>query len=230
MQFNVKKCGILHFGYSNKKFEYKLNGQTLQTLTNQRDLGVLVSDDCLPGNQCALAAKKANQVLGQIHRSFSCKTKDVMLQIFKVFVRPHLEYAVTAWSPWHKKDIEVLERIQHRATRRMSDVRGSYPERLQVLGLTTLEERRKRGDAIEVFKYLRGFLDVNKESLFTTISTSHPKTRHQQSFMPLSVPRTRLDLRKNRGAKLWIDLPLKVRESNTVNRFKNNYDAYMIRT
>ena len=204
----------------------------MQTLTTQRDLGVLVTDSCLPGNQCALAAKKANQVLGQIHRAFSCKTKDVMLQIYKVFVRPHLEYAVTAWSPWQKKDADVLERIQHRATRRMSDVRGNYPERLQVLGLTTLEERRKRGDAIEVFKYLRGFLDVNKESLFTISNAKNPKTRHQKSFMPLSIPRARLDLRKNfftiRGAKLWNNLPSEVRDSNTVNRFKNTYDAYIL--
>ena len=233
MQFNVKKCGILHFGHNNTKFEYKLNGETLQTLTTQRDLGVLVSDNCLPGNQCALAAKKANQVLGQINRSFSCKTKDVMLQIFKVFVRPHLEYAVTAWSPWHKKDADALERIQHRATRRMSDVRGNYQERLQLLGLTTLEERRKRGDAIEVFKYLRGFLDVDRESLFKTNNSLDPKTRHQKSFMPLHIPRARLDLRKNfftvRGANLWNGLPKEVRESNTVNRFKNTYDAYMMR-
>ena len=77
-----------------------------------------------------------------------------MLQIYKVFVRPHLEYAITAWAPWQRKDIETLERIQHRATRRMSNVRGSYDERLQQLELTTLEERRLRGDAIEVFKYL----------------------------------------------------------------------------
>ena len=128
----------------------------------------------------------------------------------------------------------MLERIQHRATRRMSNVRGTYPERLQQLGLTTMEERRKRGDAIEVFKYLRGFLDVNKETLFATKETSRPKTRHQKSFMPLSIPYARLDLRKNfftvRGAKLWNSLPSDVRESNTVNRFKNTYDAYMIHT
>ena len=65
--------------------------------------------------------------------------------------------------------LETLEKIQHRATRCMSDVRGSYPERLQQLELTTLEERRLRGDAIELFKYLRGFLDVDKETLFKTI-------------------------------------------------------------
>ena len=101
---------------------------------------------------------------------------------YKVFVRPHLEYAITAW---HKKDIEVLERIQHRATRRMSDVRGSYSERLAQLELTTLEERRVRGDAIEVYKYLRGFLDVEKSTIFKINKTVEPKTRHQHSFLPL---------------------------------------------
>ena len=88
----------------------------------------------------------------------------------------------------------------------MSDIRGSYPERLQQLELTTLEARRSRGDAIEVFKYLRGFLDVDKDALFTLNHSSQPKTRLQKSFMPLQIPRARLDLRKNfftvRGAKL----------------------------
>ena len=102
----------------------------------------------------------------------------------EVFVRPHLEYAVTAWSPWLRKDIEVLEKIQHRATRRMSDVRGTYPELLEQLGLTTLEERRVQGDAIEVFKYLRGFLYVSKDTLFTMNTLKEPKTQYQNSPCP----------------------------------------------
>ena len=133
--------------------------------------------------------------------------------------------------PWLKKDIDALEKIQHRATRRMSDIHGTYPERLQQLELTTLEERRSRGDAIEVFKYLRGFLDVEKETIFTTNISAQPRTRHQKSFMPLTVPRAKLDLRKNfftiRGAKAWNCLPSEVRNSNTVNRFKKAYDKFM---
>ena len=231
MQFNTKKCCIIHFGHKNQKHQYKMNGETLASHSDQRDLGIQVSDTCLPASQCAMAAKKANQVLGQINRSFSCKTKDIMLQIYKVFVRPHLEYAVTAWSPWHRKDMDTLEKIQHRATRRMSDVRGTYPERLQQLGLTTLEERRSRGDVIEVFKYLKGFLDIDKETLFKTNAPVEPKTRQQRSYMPLTVPRANLDLRNNffsiRGARLWNNLPSELRECSTVNRFKNAYDALM---
>ena len=111
-----------------------------------------------------------------------------MSQVYKVFVRPHLEHAVTAWSPWHRKDVECLEKIQRRATRRMSDVHGTYPERLKQLELTTLEERRLRGDAIEVYKYMRGFLDVDRGSIFTINNMEQPKTRQQHSYMPLVVP------------------------------------------
>ena len=207
-----------------------MNGRTLATATNQKDLGINISDKISPGEQCALAAKKANQVLGQINRSFTCYTQDVMLQIYKVFVRPHLEYAVAAWSPWHQKDIQVLERIQHRATRRMSDIRGSYPERLEQLKLTTLVDRRKRGDAIEVFKCLKGFWNMDGNSIFNVNESNQPRTRHQQSYMPLIVPHARLDLRKNfftvRGAKLWNSLPSSVRSSTSVNMFKNAYDRH----
>ena len=75
---NIKKCCILHFGHSNKKYEHKMNGQTLESRSNQRDLGIMISDDCLPATQCALAAKKANQDLGQVKRAFSCKSKEIM--------------------------------------------------------------------------------------------------------------------------------------------------------
>ena len=149
----------------------------------------------------------------------------------KVFIRPHLEYGVTSWCPWHRKDIDTLEKIQHRATKRMSNINGTYEEILSQLDLTTLEERRLRGDAIETFKYLKGFLDINRDSLFKTNKLSQPKTRHQRSYMPLVVPRANLDLRKNffsiRAAKLWNRLPSSVRESSTVNKFKNAYDAFV---
>ena len=156
-----------------------------------------------------------------------------MLQIYKVFIRPHLEHAVTSWSPWHRKDIDVIERIQHRATRQMSDINGTYPERLKKLELTTLEERRVRGDAIKMYKYLKGFLDVESNTLFTVDNPIQAKTRHQRSHMPLVVPHANTDLRKHsfsiRSIKLWNSLPSTVRESTTINRFKNAYDALMKR-
>ena len=128
----------------------------------------------------------------------------------------------------------MLEKVQRKAMRRMSDVTGTYEERLRQLKMTKLEERRKRGDAIEVFKYLNRFWDVDQEALFSLCDANRPATRLRKSFMPLNVPKANLDLRKNfftvRGAKHWNSLPSSVRKSNSVNSFKNAYDAHIQRS
>ena len=77
------------------------------------------------------------------------------MRLYKTLVRPHLEYCVQAWSPHLKKDIEILESVQRRATRMVNKCRGlSYEERLKVCGLTTLERRREQRDLIETYKLI----------------------------------------------------------------------------
>ena len=77
------------------------------------------------------------------------KEKQLIVPLYKTIVRPHLEYCIQAWRPYHKKDIDMLERIQRRATKMIPELRYlSYESRLLRSGLTTLETRRLRGDQI----------------------------------------------------------------------------------
>ena len=80
------------------------------------------------------------------------KEKELIIPLYKTIVRPHLEYCIQAWRPYRKKDIDMLERVQRRATKMIPKLRNiSYEMRLKKCGLTTLETRRLRGDQIEVF-------------------------------------------------------------------------------
>ena len=92
MLFNVDKCKIMHIGYNNGKTKYEMNGKYLDEVIEERDLGVIVQNDFKCSSQCIKAVNTANRVLGMIKRTFSIRDKDIILQLYKSLVRPHLEY------------------------------------------------------------------------------------------------------------------------------------------
>ena len=96
----------------------------------------------------------------------------MFLTLYKTMVRPIMEYGSCVWRPWLKKDINIFERVQRRATKLIHEIKNiSYKERLLKLGLPTLEYRRQRYDMIQVFKILNN-LDVveNSESLLELVT------------------------------------------------------------
>ena len=208
--------------------------------TSGKDLGVWISANMKPGKQCSVAAKNANFALGQMLRAFHYRKKAYVIPLYKCFIRPKLEFAVAAWSPWTENDRKTLEKVQERMIRQLCDVRGNtYEEKLKDVGLTTLTERRERGDAIETFKTIKGFNRVIKESWFEFEAEDQRPTRRNTEITEegerrrsnvLREERAKLEVRKNffnsRAARMWNQIPEAVREKTSVNAFKNAYDKW----
>ena len=166
MRFNANKCKIMHIGFNNPRCTYTMNGIQIPETKEEKDLGVWMEISTKPGKQCATAAKSANFTLGQIQRAFHYRTKKTLVPLYKSFVRPKLKFAVQSWSPWQEGD-KVLEKVQERMIRMLSDAQGAtYEEKLRSVNLTTLAERRERGDAIEALKTLNGINKVDKSKWF----------------------------------------------------------------
>ena len=108
-----------------------------------------------PSLQCAKASARANQVLGQLARGVGYRDKVTFLELYRVYVRPHLEYAVVSWCPWSKGDRDCLEKVQRRALGMVTNLQaGTYESRLREAGMTTLQARRERGDMITTFRIM----------------------------------------------------------------------------
>lgn len=226
LSLNLSKCVVLHMGPNNPRNMYFLNGVPLQPVNFQVDLGVTISSDLKWESQVIKVTKKANSLIFLIRKAFVNISEELVVKIFKAYVRPVLEFAVVVWSPYFVKDITLLENVQRRFSKLPFSLKHlPYTERLQRLELTSLSDRRVRGDLIETYKVLQSIYRCSLHEIFTlntdTGRRGHAFKLYKERFAKL--PRQNFFV--NRVCDKWNSLPHCVVNSTSANMFKNSYDA-----
>jgi len=175
--------------------------------------------------QHALAAQKANYILGCVKSSMASRSREGILSLCSTLVRLHLESCVQLWGPQCKKDMGLLDQVQRRAKKMVRGLKHlSDEERVRELGLFSLKKRRLLGDLIAAFQYLKGAYKKDRERLFTK---AHGVRTRGNSFK-LKKGRFKLDIRKKFSmvwvVRQWNGLPRETVDVPSLEVFKVGLD------
>ena len=207
---------------------FYIRGKPVPKVPSVRDLGVTLSNNLNWRQYIDKIRAKANILSNTILRTFSPNNYTLIVNIFKMYIRPIVEYNTCSWSPHQKTNVKEVERVQKFFTRRLCQRANipfsSYNDRLKKLRLESLESRRVKRDLIYLFKILHNHVDINFTDFFEFRNFNGHCLRRHNFYLVRRTPAKTL-IRNNfyalRVVKIWNDLPADTVNSQSVSVFKN---------
>ncbi len=239
MLFNEKKCVVMHFGHSNERPDYFLNGKKLKVVEEHKDIGIYIDNKLKFGKQTQMASNRSRAVLQSIAKSFSTRNFKLIRQVYCQHVRPHNEFCTTAWAPYRQGDIDRIENVQKKAINLVSCLPNNltYEEKLVKMCLHSTKDRRTIADAVQMFQLSKNAGGLGLADLFELVDFQDPhrrETRQQHSPLNVKIKRFRHDNRGGfftiRAARIWNEIPHEIKTANTKNAFRRQYISWKFRS
>lgn len=230
MQLNVQKCS--HIRFSRKKqsdsISYSIKGAVLNTVTEVRDLGVIMDDNMNFRRHIDGIVTKSARLLGFLKRSSrGFKLVRTKIILYNALVRSHLEFASVVWNPFYAVQSQRVESIQRAFTKHLAYTSGKisprcpYEQRIQCYEMDSLRDRRLMHDLTFFFKLLNNKLDCMK--LVESVGLKVPYNIPRHPIINLyHIPTTRTNIGVNSP------LVRLGREMNSVIKSSPDLDIYNV--
>ena len=180
----------------------------LPAVTSVRDLGVTVTSNLSPSTHIRDIVSRAHKRALAIHRSFVSRDTNMLVRAYKTYVRPMVEHNSVIWSPHNIQDIQEIERVQRKFTKRLRGYHSySYEERLKLLKLQSLELRRLLTDLCWCYKIVFGLVDTDIDDFFELSTVTHTRGHKYKLFKKHSALNVRSSFFSERVLNVWNKMP-----------------------
>lgn len=239
LTININKCCVLSINKSlnsNSAYSnYCINGTVLNSTKDVLDLGITINCSLDFKSHICNIVSKALQRSSVLFRGFTSRDPILFKKAFITYIRPLLEYNCILWSPTSVHMIDLMESVQRKFTKRIPTLCNlSYPERLAVLNLESLELRRLKFDLINYFKFLA--LDFNPEIAKRFLIHVPPGAVRSTYPRLLCPPKSKQQLSSSffyRHVKAWNSLPDTLKTAKSLFSFRSgltkvNFNSFLI--
>lgn len=226
LEISSAKCVILSLGYTNPRFPFYINNVEIQRRDLVKDLGIYVNSNLKFTEHIAHIVQNGYYMVSLLLRNFACNDPVILCRLYVLYVRPSLLYLSEVWNPISVGDIDALERVQAFFTKRICHNDFSYPQRLEMLDLDSLELMRLKWDLVCVYKIINNHTILKKDDYFTL---DHGASTRGHSFK-LFLPRVNMSLTRQdffvRVIHAWNHLDQSVVSASTVTQFKTRLERW----
>ena len=215
--------------------EFILNyeGMPLELVENAKYLGMSINSDISWDFHVQRLGQNMYYHLSLLRRLRRIFPKELLLQVYKSYIQPRLDYGITLYGCSTQKNINLVQRVQNHAARLITgnfdyiNCRGI--DLVKSLNLYNIRDRRDYFLTILMFKAIHGIAPTYlSDRIVMNFDVNGYDTRG--SDMDLYLPTLRKEVYRNSfmymGGKLWNDLPEFIQNSTNIESFKHNYRMY----
>ena len=226
MKMNASKCSLLQIGWNNQvKSQYLLGDAHASVVNCVQDLGILISGKLTFSEHCMSITSNASKRVGLNYRAFSSRDKDFMVGMFVTYIRPLLEHNSEIWSPLYIQDIDRIEGIQRKFTKRIKGLfHKSYNERLRICNLEWLELRRIKTDVTFVYKMIHSLVALHFDEYFKYAPVVGTRGNGMKLYPCFARRNVTFNFFCNRVINVWNALPNYVVSAPSLEVFKCRRD------
>lgn len=231
MELNKLKFQLLQHGRKTElKLPYKIDENTnVEKSTEVKDLGVFMSENLSFDKHIMKMTNDAKKHSSWILRLVKSREPEVVLLLFKTYVRPRLEYASPLWSPHLVKHISKIESTQRTVTSKIHGMENfNYWERLQQLGIMSLQRRRERYQMIHIWKISQGLIPNDLQLVFYETSRYGLKCRRPRYDQRRKyISNVKFNSFTSNGPALFNVIPVKIKNSSSLPIFKSRLQKFI---